>query len=190
MHLLVDHYPSPIGDIVLVHDGQANLRALDFSDFRERMERLLKEHYGAYTLQDGAAPAPLRAALDAYFAGDLDALNRLQVSTAGTSFQREVWLALRTIPAGAPTSYGGLAAQLGRPGAARAVGTANRKNPVAIVVPCHRVIGSQGALVGYAGGMNRKRWLLDHEAAHQNHDARRRRSTRDKTTGPANSSHA
>lgn len=165
MHLLVDHYPSPIGKIVLVYDRDEHVRALDFSDFRERMERLLKEHYGAYTLEPETMPKALRAALDAYFAGDLRALDSLQVSTAGTPFQREVWRALRTIPAGSPTSYGVLAAQLGRPGSARAVGSANRKNPVAIVVPCHRVIGSQGTLVGYAGGMNRKRWLLEHEAA-------------------------
>ncbi len=164
MHLLVDHYPSPIGEIVLVYDRDEHVRALDFVDFRERMERLLKEHYGTYALAPAAMPPSMRSALDAYFAGELCALDRLQVSTAGTPFQREVWRALRAIPAGAPTSYGVLAAQLGRPGSARAVGSANRKNPVAIVVPCHRVIGSQGALVGYAGGMSRKRWLLEHEA--------------------------
>ena len=164
MHLLVDRYPSPIGEILLVHDRAGNLRALDFTDFRSRMEQLLEDHYGEYTLEPQPAPKDPRVALDAYFAGDLGALDALQVSTAGTPFQREVWRALRTIPAGIPTSYGALAAQMGRPGSARAVGSANRKNPVAIVVPCHRVIGAQGTLVGYAGGMDRKRWLLEHEA--------------------------
>jgi O-6-methylguanine DNA methyltransferase len=164
MHLQVDHYASPLGEIVLSWDLDENLRALDFADYRARMERLLKVHYGSYTLTPMAAPVALRAALDAYFAGDVRALERVRVSTEGTPFQREVWRALRTIPAGTTMSYGSLAAQLGRPGSARAVGTANRENPVGIVVPCHRVIGAQGTLTGYAGGMERKRWLLAHEA--------------------------
>jgi O-6-methylguanine DNA methyltransferase len=164
MHLQVDHYASPVGQILLAWDRDENLRALDFVDYHARMERLLKVHYGTYTLTPMSAPVALRAALDAYFAGDLRALDRLSVSTEGTPFQREVWRALRTIPAGTTMSYGSLAAQLGRPGSARAVGTANRENPVGIVVPCHRVIGAQGALTGYAGGIERKRWLLAHEA--------------------------
>lgn len=164
MHLQVDRYESPVGCILLVCDAQSNLRALDFVDYRARMERLLLQHYGAFTLHDAPAPAALRGALDRYFAGDLRALDAVQVETGGTPFQREVWRALRTIPAGGTTSYGALAALLGRPGSARAVGTANGKNPVAIVVPCHRVIGTAGAMTGYAGGLPRKQWLIAHES--------------------------
>jgi O-6-methylguanine DNA methyltransferase len=163
MHLRLEHYVSPVGDILAVTDQDENLRALDFGDFRERMERLLTVHYGRHTLVPTSSAGWLRAALDAYFAGDLRAFDHVQVCTLGTPFQREVWRHLRAIPAGSTTSYGAMAAHMGRPGSARAVGAANGQNPVAIVVPCHRVIGSQGTLVGYAGGVARKRWLLDHE---------------------------
>jgi O-6-methylguanine DNA methyltransferase len=152
--------------ILVASDREGNLRALDFEDFRARMERLLQTHYGSCELEPGAAPAPVRAALDAYFAGGIDALDPVTVATGGTAFQREAWRNLRVIPAGATASYGELAARMGRPGAARAVGLANHNNPIAIVVPCHRVIGAQGALTGYAGGLERKRWLLEHEARH------------------------
>jgi O-6-methylguanine DNA methyltransferase len=127
------------------------------------MRRLLRDHYGDYTLEEGAAPASLTRALDAYFDGSIAALAHVRVATGGTPFQREVWGALRTIPAGTTVSYGQLAAALGRAGASRAVGAANGVNPVGIVVPCHRVIGANGTLTGYAGGLPRKRWLLDHE---------------------------
>jgi len=108
-----------------------------------------------------------RAAFARYFAGDPDALARLPLDPhpAGTPFQQQVWRALRAIPAGATRSYGALARCIGRPGAARAVGLANRANPVAIAIPCHRVVGSDGRLTGYAGGLERKRWLLAHETA-------------------------
>src|SRR5688500_5989823 len=120
MHLLVDRHASPLGEIVLVVDREQRLRALDFADYWERMERLLASHYGSYTLQQTAAPDNIQAALVDYFAGALGALDRLQIDTGGTPFQREVWRALRSIPAGATTSYGALAAQLGRAGSARA----------------------------------------------------------------------
>jgi methylated-DNA-[protein]-cysteine S-methyltransferase len=100
-----------------------------------------------------------------YFAGDLGAIDKLPVKTAGTPFQRAVWNALREIPRGATESYGQLAERIGRPTAVRAVGLANGSNPIGIVVPCHRVIGANGSLTGYGGGMERKRWLLDHEGA-------------------------
>src|SRR5207244_1075492 len=103
-------------------------------------------------------------ALEAYFAGRIDALAEIRTATGGTHFQREVWNALRGIPAGATISYGQLAASLGRAGASRAVGAANGANPIPIVVPCHRVIGANGTLTGYGGGLAHKRWLLDHEA--------------------------
>lgn len=165
MHLTLSRYAADVGALLLVTDADGALRALDFADFELRMRTLLTRHYGAVTLAAGPAPAALAAALDAYFAGDLAALEAVPVATAGTAFQRSVWAALRAIPPGATTSYGALAARLGKPGASRAVGLANGMNPVGIVVPCHRVIGASGALTGYAGGVSRKRWLLAHEGA-------------------------
>lgn len=166
MRLQLDRFASPIGIILLVGDEEGALRALDFEDYEQRMQTLLRRHYGAIELRDGAAPNEARRALDAYFGGDIEALGTVRVATGGSPFQREVWAALRTIPAGATTSYGELATKLGRSGSSRAVGLANGSNPVAIVVPCHRVIGANGALTGYGGGLSRKRWLLDHERPH------------------------
>jgi AraC family transcriptional regulator of adaptative response/methylated-DNA-[protein]-cysteine methyltransferase len=165
MHLILSRIASPVAEILLVSDEQGRLRALDFHDFEERLHRLLARHYGSFTLAEGPAPAGILAALDAYFGGELRALDAIPIETGGTAFQRDVWAALRRIPAGATTSYGALAASLGKPGAARAVGLANGLNPIGIVVPCHRVIGASGALTGYAGGIERKRWLLAHEGA-------------------------
>jgi O-6-methylguanine DNA methyltransferase len=105
----------------------------------------------------------VRDAIAAYFAGDLTALDRVPVKTNGTTFQKDVWSALRSIPAGETVSYGALAARIGRPRAVRAVGLANGRNPVGVIVPCHRVIGANGTLTGYAGGVERKRALLAHE---------------------------
>jgi methylated-DNA-[protein]-cysteine S-methyltransferase len=102
--------------------------------------------------------------MEAYFAGNRAALDDLQTATNGTPFQRKVWAALRTIEAGETVSYGTLAVRIGQPTAARAVGLANGQNPIAIVVPCHRVIGADASLTGYGGGIERKRWLLAHEA--------------------------
>lgn len=164
MTLTLSRHGSPLGALLIVTEGAA-LRALDFADFAERMHRLLARHYGPVALAEGATPPAIAAALDAYFAGDLAALDALTVATNGSDFQRRVWAALRTIPAGETLGYGTLAARLGQPGAARAVGLANGANPIGIVVPCHRVIGASGALTGYAGGVARKRWLLAHEGA-------------------------
>jgi O-6-methylguanine DNA methyltransferase len=164
VRLTLSTYTAPVGLILLVTDAEDRLRALDFADYEERMRRLLLRHYGEVALRDGGAPAAIVAALDAYFAGDLNALDAVPVATGGTDFQKQVWAALRTIPAGETSGYGALAARLGKPGAARAVGLANRLNPIGIVVPCHRVIGASGALTGYAGGLDRKQWLLAHEA--------------------------
>ena len=114
-------------------------------------------------LKPARNPHGLTEAILKYFAGDLGAIDALPVETGGTPFQREVWRALREIPCGSTTSYGNLAEHIGRPAAVRAVGLANGANPIAVVVPCHRVIGSNGSLTGYGGGIERKRWLLDHE---------------------------
>ena len=113
----------------------------------------------------GREPERVRAAVEAYFAGDVHALDGLTVTTGGTDFQRSVWKALRAIPAGETRTYGQLAAAIGSPKAVRAVGLANGRNPVGLIVPCHRVIGANGTLTGYAGGLERKRWLLQHEGA-------------------------
>jgi methylated-DNA-[protein]-cysteine S-methyltransferase len=152
-----------VGTVLLVTDDDGAVRALDFDDYEPRMLRLLARHYGPVVLSPGASPAPVRAAIVAYFAGDRQALDGIVVRTGGTEFQRQVWAALRTIPAGETRSYGQLAAAIDRPKAVRAVGLANGSNPVGIIVPCHRVIGANGTLTGYAGGLARKTWLLAHE---------------------------
>lgn len=151
---------SPLGEILLVTDADGAVRALDFHDHEARMHRLLVRHYPRFILTDGPAPPAVRAALDAYFAGDAAALNGLTVRTGGTDFQRAVWAALRAIPPGETFSYARLAQAVGRPRAVRAVGLANGANPVALITPCHRVIGADGSLTGYAGGLDRKRRLL------------------------------
>jgi len=162
MTLSLDRFASPLGDILLVFAGET-LRALDFWDYEPRMRRLLRLHYGAVDLTASAAPAAIRAPLEDFFAGDWTALDRIEVATGGTPFQRMVWAAVRRIRPGTTQSYGAVAAAIGRPGASRAVGLANGANPVAIVVPCHRVIGANAALTGYGGGLARKAWLLAHE---------------------------
>src|SRR5690349_17796236 len=117
MHLLLERQPSPMCPLMVVTDDDGVLRALEFGDHEDRLQRLLHDHYGDYTLRDGTAPTSITDALAAYFRGDLDALNAVQTATAGTAFQREVWRALRTIPAGSTMSYGQLATQIGRPSA-------------------------------------------------------------------------
>jgi methylated-DNA-[protein]-cysteine S-methyltransferase len=164
MRLQLERWASPVSPLLLVTDNDGALRALEFAENESRMLRLLHRYYGGYTLEEGTAPASLKRALEAYFDGDVDALADVQTATAGTSFQREVWKALRAIPAGTTISYGQLATNLGRKGASRAVGAANGANPIPIVVPCHRVIGADGSLTGFGSGLPRKQWLLDHEA--------------------------
>lgn len=165
MHLRLEPYASPVGEILLVTDNDGALRALDFADYESRMHRLLREHYGDYELKEGAAPKLVVQSLDAYFAGDFSALDSLHTAMSGTEFQRAVWQALRNIAPGTTKSYGQIAAEIGRPQTSRAVGAANGANPIAIVVPCHRVIGASGKLTGYGGGLPRKQWLLEHERA-------------------------
>ena len=161
----LERVPTPTGVILLLTDALGRLRALDWEDHEDRMLRLLRLHYGpgGVVLSQDAGPSAARAALEAYFAGDLGALDGLEVETAGTPFQRAVWAALRRIPVGRTLSYGALAAEIGAAKAVRAVGLANGSNPIGVVVPCHRVIGADGSLTGYGGGLARKRWLLEHE---------------------------
>jgi methylated-DNA-[protein]-cysteine S-methyltransferase len=159
----LDRLQTPIGIALLVTDADGALRALDWEDFETRLRQLLRLHYGAAALEDRPAPGDLTAALKKYFAGDLDCLKTIKWRVAGTPFQRKVWTALSNILVGTTTSYSALAAQLGMPQAVRAVGHANGSNPISVVVPCHRVIGANGSLTGYGGGLERKQWLLQHE---------------------------
>jgi methylated-DNA-[protein]-cysteine S-methyltransferase len=159
----LDRLATPIGVALLVTDAQGVLRALDWEDYAPRMKELLRLHYGAVLLRDARAPKDMRSALSAYFKGDLDRLHTIEWRVAGTPFQQRVWHALPTIPAGTTMSYGALAAKLNAPRAMRAVGHANGSNPVSVVLPCHRLIGADGRLVKYGGGLSRKRWLLEHE---------------------------
>jgi methylated-DNA-[protein]-cysteine S-methyltransferase len=157
---------TPLGAMLIATDDQDRLRVLDWHDYVPRMERLLRRHYGGdAVLRDGSAPAAVAEALAAYLEGDLRAIDSIAVQTGGTDFQKSVWGALRDIPAGQTWTYGALAQYIGRPGAVRAVGLANGANPISVVAPCHRVIGANGTLTGYAGGVERKRWLLRHEGA-------------------------
>jgi methylated-DNA-[protein]-cysteine S-methyltransferase len=161
----LDRLPTPIGTALLVTDADGLLRALDWEDYAPRMQQLLRLHYGAVELKNGRVPRELRAALTGYFKGDLDRLAAIEWRVAGTPFQQKVWNALPRIPAGTTLSYGALAAKLRMPRAVRAVGHANGSNPISVVVPCHRLIGANGSLVKYGGGLERKRWLLQHEGA-------------------------
>jgi methylated-DNA-[protein]-cysteine S-methyltransferase len=167
LRLFLDHLDTPLGPLAVVADDGGRLRAVGWMLDHARMARELgvrahpKGEPSALTPQSN--PGGLTSALRAYFAGDLGAIDRLPVAADGTEFQRAVWGALREIPCGETWSYGDLARRIGRPSAVRAVGLANGANPVAVVVPCHRVIGSDGSLTGYGAGIERKRWLLAHE---------------------------
>jgi methylated-DNA-[protein]-cysteine S-methyltransferase len=163
MTLDLAEFPSPIGKILLAtHDGR--LCALEFRERWPHRHPRLTERFGTLDFRP-RDPTGMCNRLAAYFAGDLHAFDGVALDAGGTPFQQRVWAALREIPAGETISYLTLARRIGDPTAARAVGAANGANPIAIVVPCHRVIASDGRLSGYAGGVHRKRWLLDHERA-------------------------
>lgn len=159
----VDRLPTPIGSALLITDDDGALRAFDWDDNELRIKELLRRQYGAVVLQERRAPAALAKGLTAYFKGDLDRLADVVWRIAGTPFQQKVWSALAKIPVGQTMSYGAMAAQLDVPRAMRAVGAANGANPISVVLPCHRLIGTDGKLVKYGGGLERKRWLLRHE---------------------------
>ena len=162
MHLDVAEVPSPVGvwslaasprGLCLLHGGA------DWDAFGVELQR----RFGPVSLADANDPLEAVSRLDAYFGGELAAIDRLPVDLGGTEFQQAVWTALRRIPPGRTSCYSDLANAVGRPTATRAVGAANGANPVAVVVPCHRVIGKDGSLTGYGGGLERKAWLLRHE---------------------------
>jgi methylated-DNA-[protein]-cysteine S-methyltransferase len=165
LELLVDRLATPIGELIVIADHEGRLRTIDWTDHETRMTRLLDRYYGKgrYTLTPRRDPGGLSQAMRRYFKGDIALLSGLPVATTGTPFQSEVWRALRKIKHGTTISYGELARRIGRPKAVRAAGLANGQNPISIVVPCHRVIGSDGSLTGYGGGLERKQWLLSHE---------------------------
>jgi methylated-DNA-[protein]-cysteine S-methyltransferase len=163
IRLRADTLATPIGELLIVCDADS-LCVVDYDGFDDRVRTSLVRRYGSYEFIRTADPLGATGLLERYFGGDLRAIEALAVNPGGTAYQRRVWDALRTIPAGQTRSYGQLAAQLGHTHA-RAVGQANSLNPIAIVVPCHRVIGADSTLTGYAGGLARKRWLLDHESA-------------------------
>lgn len=145
-----------------VRDGR--LVALAFSDRWPEAAARLRRRFGDYA-ERRADPTRMQARLARYFDGDLRAFDGVALDPGGTDFQRSVWNALREIPAGRTTSYSELARRIGAPSAVRAVGAANGANPIWLIIPCHRAIGANGALTGYAGGLERKRWLLRHEGA-------------------------
>jgi methylated-DNA-[protein]-cysteine S-methyltransferase len=161
-----DQIKSPIGELLLVADKDGALRLTWFEDGDERWRSFFKRHYPEVALEKRRDPFGLASALKGYFKGDIFILDKLPVVFAGTPFQLKVWKALRHIAGGTTTSYGALAKKIGEPKAMRAVGLANGANPVGVVVPCHRVVGSDGSLTGYGGGLPRKKWLLAHEARH------------------------
>jgi methylated-DNA-[protein]-cysteine S-methyltransferase len=166
--LIVDRLPTPIGEMLIVADGEGNLRFSGWMDHEAELRRFLLHQYGegAFALESSGERLDASHAIRDYFDGNLTAIDGLAVKAQGTAFQHEVWDALRTIACGTTMSYARLAERIGRPKAVRAVGLANGANPIGVVVPCHRVIGANGKLTGYGGGIGRKEWLLRHEAAH------------------------
>jgi methylated-DNA-[protein]-cysteine S-methyltransferase len=164
---IIDTMDTPIGGLTLVVDGGRLLMA-EFADAKHRIGRWLGGRVKARHSQPvaGEVPDSIERAFGNYFEGDLSAIDDIPVSLGGTPFQNEVWSALRTIRPGETLAYGSFAGRLGRASAARAVGHANGANPLAIVIPCHRLFAADGALTNYGGGLERKRWLLDHEQRH------------------------
>lgn len=155
---------SPIGVVTVAARGRT-VCALFFGAVVDEVRQACARWYPGESASEGSDPAGVRGVLDAYFGGQIAVLDTVAVELNGTAFQQQVWRALRSIKAGETWSYRDLAVSIGAPAAVRAVGAANGANPVAIIVPCHRVIGSNGTLTGYGGGLHIKRWLLNHERA-------------------------
>jgi methylated-DNA-[protein]-cysteine S-methyltransferase len=162
--LRLDTVASPIGDLLVASLGEA-VCAIAFAGGEAETVRYLTRRYGECVQVRGRGPAAVRAALARYFAGDMAAFEGIAVLARGTAFQERVWVALRSIPAGQTASYADVAQRIGQPTAVRAVGLANGQNPAPIIIPCHRVIGRDGSLTGFGGGLERKAWLLRHEGA-------------------------
>jgi len=155
---------TPIGEMILIaRDGVVLL--LEFVDASDRVAREIKARFGDVDLQPVQDPFGISSHVRDYFKGDLHALDEVLTDGGGTEFERKVWAELRHIPPGTTVTYGDVAKRIGSRNGMRAVGLANGKNPVAVIVPCHRVIGADGSMTGYGGGLGRKEWLLRHEGA-------------------------
>ena len=163
--ILIDTFDSPIGPLTAAERGR-RVCLLHFGPDGSEIDRLFDRWYPGEPRARQALPATA-SVLRRYFEGDLAALDTVAVELNGTEFQKQVWQALRRIPHGTTISYAELARRVGTISAVRAVGSANGANPVAVIVPCHRVIGSDGSLTGYGGGLERKKWLLEHEGCQQ-----------------------
>jgi methylated-DNA-[protein]-cysteine S-methyltransferase len=165
--LLRETLATPLGQLVLVSDADGALLGADFVDTEARLQRSLERRFGraGWRLERAqrGLDSPRLQALRAYFQGALHALHGLPLQLHGSDLQREVWPALRAVAPGRTESYAELAARIDRAGSARAIGTAVAANPLLLVLPCHRIVGAGGALTGYAAGIERKRWLLEHE---------------------------
>jgi len=165
----VDHVESPIGRVTFAA-SEAGVCGLGIGEGWEKVRRSLDKAFAGRSdntdvrFEEGPRPA-LRRLLTEYFAGRVDALEEIDVDLHGTDFQKRVWRALRSVTPGTTASYADIARRIGNPKAVRAVGMANGRNPVSLIVPCHRVIGADGSLTGYGFGLDRKRWLLAHEGA-------------------------
>jgi methylated-DNA-[protein]-cysteine S-methyltransferase len=164
MHILSDRILTPIGDMMLFASDSVML-LLEFADAEGRVEREVGLRFGGVATIARPNPFGFSRLIQNYFAGELQAIAAIPTDGGGTEFQRRVWAELKRIPCGITISYGELATRLGDKNAMRAVGLANGRNPISIVVPCHRVIGANGSMTGYGGGMARKEWLLRHEGA-------------------------
>jgi len=164
--LLLSTFDSPIGSLALACDSDGRLRGVSFG---AGLTGAMRREYPGVTTRAGETPDTVAAGLTAYFGGDRGALDRIEWSldgaVAGDGFQARVWRALAGVPAGATISYGEMARRVGEPGAAQAAGVALNRNPIPLVLACHRVVGADGAMVGFGGGLERKTWLLQHEGA-------------------------
>jgi len=153
---------SPIGELTVAARG-SKVCLVHFGSDSDRVRAALSGWYPDHVIEPAGDPGGVVAVLERYFAGDLASLDEVEVELHGTDFQQRVWQTLRSVSAGTTSSYADLARKVGASAAVRAVGAANGANPVAVVLPCHRIIGSNGTLTGYGGGLDRKRWLLNHE---------------------------
>lgn len=160
--ILTDHVETPIGPMLLMVRND-RIIGLEFNDQPERYLKDLRHRFGEFVFEESANACGFTHRLRTYYAGEIRAVDDLPTEGGGTPFQERVWAELRRIPAGTTISYGELAVRLGDRKATRAVGLANGRNPISVVVPCHRVIGADGSLTGYGGGVPRKKWLLAHE---------------------------
>lgn len=167
MKLTVSRIDSPVDRLSLATDEQGRLRGICWGD--DGLKKAMRREYPDAEMVEGETPCDVLAGLEAFFGGDMTAFDRIPWSlagaTAGDGFQARVWRALADIPAGQTISYGEMARRAGEPGAAQAAGVALNRNPIAVVLPCHRVVGADGAMVGFGGGLERKTWLLRHEGA-------------------------